>query len=180
MEKENYTLPLVQDFYLVAKKTKVLTNRAIPINLVMNDSKIGKMLLEENSYIKLSIIGMTWRRHYLVQGISLLYFQELVLAFLHNQLNIEKNYTIFDEEYNLGVRVQLKMIDEPRLLISRYDENSMEYLEIEHLCKAECRALTRLISYYLVQGELVENLNHETKVQCNYGGNNFTIEMSPQ
>lgn len=164
-------LPIVQEFYLLVDQESVLDNRIVPLQMNTRN-RIEKAIFYEKSHTFYTIHALVWKDMILCRGIFIYHFQELVLAFLHNQLNPGQEHLILDKNLESGVKVFLDSKRNSKLQIQSYDSYSNSFSFSENLNKVECRIMIRMLNNYLRQGEIIENYL-DGSVKCNYSGKNF-------
>lgn len=162
-------IPLVQDFYLVCNKREIIANKTIPLS-INSSNKVEKVALLEQTQTKLEILAIGWKDYIVCEGIMLIHFHEILYAFLHNQMDSCKDYKITNTETKKSTILCLHVKDTPSIMI-RKDFGFDDVEIMGFLNKVECRIFTRLLNYYLSQGELRE-LAADGQYSYRYDNNN--------
>lgn len=149
-------IPLVEDFYLICNKREIIANKTIPLS-INSSNKVEKVALLEQTQTKLEILAIGWEDYIVCEGINIIHFHEILYAFLHNQMHGGKHYKMTNIENNESTVLTLNTLDTiPSIMIKR-DLGSLNITIMGDFNKIECRIFTRLLNYYLSQGELRES-----------------------
>lgn len=174
MQKQ-YFIPLVQEFHLLADCREIVDNKYIATKL--DRRKVIEAVLIERNDMYYDIDALTWKKNILLGSVFIYHFQELLLGFLHNQLNHDQEYLILDKAFGCGIKLYLdSRKSHPAIKVEMYDKASNSFSYMARLNKPETRIFVKLLHHYINHGKINE-IRLDGSVKCNYGGTPFFPEM---
>lgn len=168
-------IPLVQEFYLLSDCHEIVDNKYIATKL--DGRKVIEAVLIERNDIYYDIDALTWKKDILLGSVFIFHFQELLLGFIHNQLNHDEEYLILDKDFGCGIKLYLDSRKyHSGIRVEMYDQASNSFSFIARLNKPEVRIMVRMLYHYLNRGKINE-IRLDGSVKCNYSGTPFFPEM---
>lgn len=161
-------VPLVQEFHLLTNCQEVPDTKYIPTKL-HGGKVIEAILLHNKPIYSYDINALMWQEEILIGSVFIYHFQELLLAFLHNQLNQAQDYLILDKTFGCGMKLSLDLQkNHPGLRVEKYESHNHCFHFISYLNKPEARIMVRMLHHYINRGKIQE-VRLDGSVKCNYG-----------
>lgn len=171
-------IPLVGDFKLRCLREDIIFNRLNPLELESGDNKVRRYEITSEEKRRIIICDLLWKNERLFDGIAIMHFNEILQAFLHGNLVLDKEYEIYSENTKNGIIIEMNCEDGVSLDMQCVNEDKNMCIA-ESLNKVECRILSRLLVYYISKYELRED-DFDGHIKCSYGEKEFSLVSEKQ